>query len=289
MPNAAKSGTFKIGGDIAVHRLGFGAMRITGEGIMGEPADKAECLRTLHRLPELGVNFIDTAAAYGPDVSEKLLREALHPYKGLLIATKGGLDRTGPGQWVPNASPKSLLAEVKKSLKNLGVDQIDLWQLHRINPKVSHEEQFGAIRQMQKDGLIKHAGLSEVSVAEIEAASTFFRVATVQNRYNLVDREHEAVLEHCEKHSIGFIPWYPLAGGDLVKEGTVLDQVAKKHKATPSQIALAWVLKRSKVMLPIPGTSKVKHLEENVAAADIDLSDDDFAALDKAGKAQSKS
>ena len=288
MPNAAKSGTFTIGGDIAVHRLGFGAMRITGEGIMGEPADKAECLRTLHRLPELGVNFIDTAAAYGPDVSERLLKEGLHPYKGLTIATKGGLFRPGPGNWVPNATPESLLAEVKKSLKNLGVERIDLWQLHRINPKVSHEEQFGAIAKMQKDGLIKHAGLSEVSVAEIESASKFFKVTTVQNRYNLADREHEDVLAYCEKHSIGFIPWYPLAGGDLVKEGTILDQVAKKHHATPSQVALAWVLKRSPVMLPIPGTSKVKHLEENVAAVDIDLSDDDFKALDEAGKKQSE-
>jgi aryl-alcohol dehydrogenase-like predicted oxidoreductase len=288
MPNAAKSGTFKIGGDIAVHRLGFGAMRITGEGVMGEPADKPECLRTLKRLPELGVNFIDTAAAYGPDVSEKLLREALHPFKDMLIATKGGLDRPGPGTWIPNATPASLRAEVEKSLKNLGIEQIGLWQLHRINPKVSHEEQFGAIRQMQKDGLIKHAGLSEVTVEEIESASKFFKVATVQNKYNLVDRGSEAVLDYCEKHNIGFIPWFPLASGDLAKDGTVLDTIAKKHKAAPSQIALAWVLKRSPVMLPIPGTSKVKHLEENVAAVDIALSDDDFAALDKAGKAQSE-
>jgi pyridoxine 4-dehydrogenase len=287
MPNAAKSGSFKIGGDIAVNRLGFGAMRITGEGIMGEPADKAECLRTLHRLPELGVNFIDTAAAYGPDVSERLLKEGLHPYKGMLIATKGGLQRPGPGVWIPNATPESLLAEVKKSLQNLGLEQIGLWQLHRINPKVSDDEQFGAIAKMQKDGLIKHAGLSEVNVAEIERASKFFKVTTVQNRYNLTDRVHEDVLDYCEKHSIGFIPWYPLAGGELTKEGTVLDQVAKKHKATTSQIALAWVLKRSPVMLPIPGTSKVKHLEENVAAAEIELSDEDFAALDKAGKAVS--
>ena len=287
-PNAAKSGTFKVGGDIPVHRLGFGAMRITGDGIFGDPADKAECLRTLKRLPELGVNFIDTAAAYGPDVSEKLLREALHPFNGMLIATKGGLDRPGPNNWVPNATPASLRAEAEKSLKNLGVEQIGLWQLHRINPKTPRDEQFAAIAKMQKDGLIKHAGLSEVTVEEIEAASKHFKVATVQNKYNLVDRGSEAVLDYCEKHNIGFIPWYPLAAGDLAKEGSVLDSIAKKHHAAPSQIALAWVLKRSPVMLPIPGTSKMKHLEENVAAVNIALSDEEFASLDKAGKAQSK-
>lgn len=287
-PNAAKSGTFKVGGDIPVHRLGFGAMRITGDGIFGDPADKAECLRTLKRLPELGVNFIDTAAAYGPDVSEKLLREALHPFNGMLIATKGGLDRPGPNNWVPNATPASLRAEAEKSLENLGVEQIGLWQLHRINPKTPRDEQFAAIAKMQKDGLIKHAGLSEVTVEEIEAASKHFKVATVQNKYNLVDRGSEAVLDYCEKHNIGFIPWYPLAAGDLAKEGSVLDSIAKKHHAAPSQIALAWVLKRSPVMLPIPGTSKMKHLEENVAAVDIALSDEEFASLDKAGKAQSK-
>lgn len=287
-PNAAKSGAFKIGGDTPVHRLGFGAMRITGDGIFGDPADKAECLRTLKRLPELGVNFIDTAAAYGPDVSEKLLREALHPFNGMLIATKGGLDRPGPNNWVPNATPASLRAEAEKSLENLGVEQIGLWQLHRINPKTPRDEQFAAIAKMQKDGLIKHAGLSEVTVEEIEAASKHFKVATVQNKYNLVDRGSEAVLDYCEKHNIGFIPWYPLAAGDLAKEGSVLDSIAKKHHAAPSQIALAWVLKRSPVMLPIPGTSKMKHLEENVAAVNIALSDEEFASLDKAGKAQSK-
>jgi pyridoxine 4-dehydrogenase len=286
MANAAKSGSFKIGGEIEVHRLGFGAMRVTGEGVWGEPADRAESLRTLKRLPELGVNFIDTAAAYGPDTSEKLLREALHPYDGMLIATKGGLARPGPGNWTPNATPESLLAEVKKSLHNLGAEQIGLWQLHRINPAVPRDEQFGAIRAMQKDHLIRHIGLSEVSVEEIEAASKFFKVATVQNRYNLVDRGSEAVLDYCEKHHIGFIPWFPLAAGDLAKPGSLLDQIAKKHNAAPSQIALAWVLRRSPVMLPIPGTSKVKHLEENVAAVDIALSDEEFAALDREGKKQ---
>jgi len=286
--NAANSGTFKIGGDIAVHRLGFGAMRITGKGIFGEPEDHDEAIRVLKRLPELGVNFIDTAAAYGPDVSEKLIREALHPYDGILVATKTGLARPGPNDWRPNASPETMIAEARKSLRNLGVEQIGLWQLHRINPKVPRNEQFDTIRKLIADGTVKHAGLSEVSVEEIEAASKFFKVATVQNRYNLVDRTHEAVLDYCEKHNIGFIPFFPLAAGDLAKEGSVLDSVAKKHNAAPSQIALAWVLKRSPVMLPIPGTSKVKHLEENVAAVNVDLSDEDFAALDKAGREQSK-
>jgi aryl-alcohol dehydrogenase-like predicted oxidoreductase len=288
MANAAKSGDFKIGGDMVVHRLGFGAMRVTGKGIWGEPEDRAEALRTLKRLPELGVNFIDTAAAYGPDTSEKLLREALHPYTDMLIATKGGLARPGPGKWVPNATPESLLAEAQKSLRNLGVEQIGLWQLHRINPNVPRDEQFGAIRAMQKDHLIRHVGLSEVSVEEIEAASKFFKVATVQNKYNLVDRGSEAVLDYCEKHHIGFIPWFPLAAGDLAKPGSLLDTIAKKHNAAPSQIALAWVLRRSPVMLPIPGTSKVKHLEENVAAVDIQLSDEEFASLDREGKKQAK-
>ena len=284
--DAGKSGSFKIGGDIEVHRLGFGAMRITGDGIWGEPKDRAEALRTLKRLPEIGVNFVDTAASYGPDVSEKLVREALHPYKGMLVATKGGLERPGPNNWVSNGRPDALIADLHKSLKQLGVEQIGLWQLHRIDPKVPSAEQFGVIQSLLKQGLIRHAGLSEVSVAEIEAASKVFKVATVQNRYNLVDRGSEAVLDYCEKHNIGFIPWYPLASGDLAKPGSLLDSVARKHGAAPSQIALAWVLKRSPVMLPIPGTSKVKHLDENVAAAGIDLSDAEFAALDKAGRAQ---
>jgi aryl-alcohol dehydrogenase-like predicted oxidoreductase len=284
--DAGKSGSFKIGGDIEVHRLGFGAMRITGDGIWGEPKDRAEALRTLKRLPEIGVNFVDTAASYGPDVSEKLIREALHPYKGMLVATKGCLERPGPNNWVSNGRPDFLIADVHKSLKQLGVEQIGLWQLHRIDPKVPAAEQFGAIQSLLKQGLIRHAGLSEVSVAEIEAASKVFEVATVQNRYNLVDRGSEAVLDYCEKHNIGFIPWYPLAAGDLAKPGSLLDTMAKQHGAAPSQIALAWVLKRSPVMLPIPGTSKVKHLDENVAAAGISLSDAEFAALDKAGRAQ---
>jgi aryl-alcohol dehydrogenase-like predicted oxidoreductase len=261
-------------------------MRITGPGVWGPPADRNEAIRTLKRLPELGVTFIDTANSYGPDVSEELIREALHPYADdLLIATKAGLTRSGPNIWTPKGDPDYLIAEAKKSLQKLGVERIGLWQLHRIDSCVPAAEQFGAIRSLLDQGLIRHAGLSEVSVADIQAAQKVFPVATVQNRYNLVDRGSEAVLDYCEANGIGFIPWYPLAAGDLAKPGGVLDQVADTHKATPSQVALAWVLKRSPVMLPIPGTSKVKHLEENVAAADIKLSDEDFRALDQAAKA----
>jgi aryl-alcohol dehydrogenase-like predicted oxidoreductase len=283
--NAAKSGAFKIGGDMEVNRLGFGAMRITGDGIWGDPKDHAESIRTLKRLPQLGINFIDTADSYGPDVSEQLIKEALHPYKkGLVVATKGGLTRHGPNIWLPLGRPEYLIQQVHKSLRNLGVEQIDLWQLHRIDPKVPAKEQFDTIKSLLDSGLIRHAGLSEVSVSDIEAASKVFKVATVQNRYNLVDRTSEDVLDYCAKHNIGFIPWYPLAAGDLAKPGSLLDTIAKKHNAAPSQIALDWVLKRSPVMLPIPGTSKVKHLEENVAAVNITLSDEEFKALDAEGK-----
>ncbi|NHN86903.1 oxidoreductase [Acetobacter musti] len=283
--NAANAGTFTIGGDLAVHRLGFGAMRITGKGIWGPPADHDEAIRTLRRLPELGVNFIDTADSYGPDVSEWLIREALHPYrKGLVIATKGGLTRSGPDIWRPVGRPEYLLQQVHKSLRNLGVEQIDLWQLHRIDPKVAADEQFDAVRSFIDQKLIRHAGLSEVSVDDIKAASKFFDVATVQNRYNLVDRTSEDVLDYCTAQNIGFIPWFPLAAGDLAKPGSILDTMAGKYGAHPSQLALAWILKRSPVMLPIPGTSKVAHLEQNVAAASITLSDEDFAALDGEGR-----
>jgi aryl-alcohol dehydrogenase-like predicted oxidoreductase len=284
-PDAAKSGTFKVGGDTPVHRLGFGAMRVTGKGVWGEPEDRAEALRTLKRLPALGVNFIDTADSYGPNVSEELIREALHPYDGILVATKGGLTRNGPGIWVPLGRPEYLIQQAYTSCRRLGVEQIGLWQLHRLDPKVPRNEQFGAIKTLLEKGVIKHAGLSNVSVDDIEAASKLFPVATVQNRYNLVDRSSEDVLEYCEARGIGFIPWFPLAAGDLAKPGAVLDRVARAHKAAPSQIALAWLLKRSPVMLAIPGTSKVKHLEENVAAAEISLSDQDFAALDHEAKA----
>ncbi len=286
--DATKSGTFKIGGDIEINRLGFGAMRITGKGIWGEPADRKGAIATLKRLPDLGVNFVDTADSYGPDVSEEIIREALHPYKNMLIATKGGLTRTGPDVWVPVGRPEYLIQQAHKSLTHLGVEQIGLWQLHRIDPKVPRGEQFDAIKTLLDDKVILHAGLSECSVKDIEAASSVFKVATVQNRYNLVDRGSEDVLDYCEKRGIGFIPWFPLASGDLAKPGSLLDKMAKDHKAAPSQIALAWILKRSKVMLPIPGTSKVKHLEENVAAVGIELSDAEFAALDKEGKKQAK-
>jgi aryl-alcohol dehydrogenase-like predicted oxidoreductase len=279
-PSAAVSGVFKIGGDTPVHRLGFGAMRITGKGIWGEPQDRDEAIRTLQRLPDLGVTFIDTADSYGPFVSEDLIAEALAPYGDILVATKGGLTRHGPNIWAPVGRPEYLRQCVLMSLRRLKVEQIGLWQLHRIDPKVPRDEQFGVIADMLKEGLIKHAGLSEVSVEEIEAAQKVFPVATVQNRYNLIDRGSEAVVDHCEAKNIGFIPWYPLAAGDLAKPGTTMDKVVHRANATPSQIALAWVLKRSPVMLPIPGTGKVDHLEDNVAAAAIDLTDEDFRALD---------
>lgn len=278
---AAQSGTFRIGGELEVNRLGFGAMRITGNGIWGQPSDKSEALRVLQRLPDLGVNFIDTADSYGPDVSEQLLREALHPYRGLVVATKAGLTRPGPDQWVENGRPDYLIKQARNSLKKLGVERIDLWQLHRIDPKVPRAEQFGAVKQLLDEGVIRFAGLSEVTVEEIKAAARVFPVATVQNLYNLANRGAEAVLNYCEQQGIGFIPWFPLAAGELARPGTVLDEIAKEHQVGPSQIALAWMLKRSPVTLPIPGTSKVKHLEENVAAVEITLSDSEFAALNK--------
>lgn len=277
--SAALSGRFSIGGDLPVHRLGFGAMRITGEGVWGEPADPTEAKRTLKRVPELGIDFIDTADSYGPEVSERLINEVLHPYKGLAIATKGGLTRPGPSQWVPNGRPEYLRQQVTGSLKRLAAGRIDLWQLHRIDPKVPQADQFGAIAAMQKEGLIRHVGLSQVSVAEIKAAEKVFKVATVQNLYNLADRSSEDVLDYCETQGIGFIPWFPLAAGSLAKPGSALDGIARRHNASPGQIALAWLLRRSPVMLPIPGTGKVKHLEENVAAVGIALSEADFAEL----------
>ena len=277
--------SFRIGGELSIHRLGFGAMRIAGPGIWGEPAHRAEVLRTLKRLPELGVNFIDTADSYGPDVSERLIREALHPYDGLVVATKAGLTRSGPDRWSPLGRPEYLIAQAHKSRRQLGLEQIDLWQLHRIDPGVPRDEQFAAVETLLADGVIRHAGLSEVTVGDIEAASKRFKVATVQNRYNLTDRASEDVLNYCEAHDIGFIPWYPLAAGTLTRIGSPLDTIAKRYGATPGQIALAWILKRSPVLLPIPGTSQMAHLEENVRAAKIPLSDEDFATLDGLGRA----
>ena len=286
-PTAAPGGTFDIGGDLTVNRLGFGAMRITGKGVWGEPDDRAEALRVLRRLPELGVNFIDTADSYGPFVSEDLIREALHPYDGIVVATKGGYTRHGPDEWEELGRPEYLRQCVLMSLRRLGVERIDLWQLHRIDEKTPRDEQFGVIADMQREGLIRHVGLSEVSVADIEDARRHFEVVSVQNMYNLVSRRSEDVLDFCAREGIAFIPWYPLGAGRLAREGTVLDRVAKKLGATSAQIALAWVLQRSRVMLPIPGTSRVSHLEENVAAASIELDADDFRELDDAGRAAS--
>ena len=284
MINAAQSGRVRVGQAFEVNRLGFGAMRIVGPGIWGPPPDRAEALRTLRRLPDLGVDFIDTADSYGPDFSEDLIREALHPYGAIRVATKGGIARTGPNVWIPLGRPEYLIQQAYKSRWRLGVETIDLWQLHRIDSKVPANEQFDAIRSLIRDKVIRCAGLSEVSVAEIEAASKFFPVATVQNRYNFADRTSEAALDYCARHTIGFIPWAPLSAGEFVAEGSALDTIARTHKASPGQIALAWLLKRSPIMLPIPGTGKVAHLEENVGAAAIKLSDEEFAAVDRAGR-----
>ncbi|MEO5806575.1 aldo/keto reductase [Devosia sp.] len=283
--NAALSGTFAIGGDLKVNRLGFGAMRITGKGIWGPPENPEEAKATLRRLPELNVDFVDTAESYGPYVSEELIGEVLAPYaKGTIIATKSGLTRTGPDQWHQLARPEFLRQAVTQSLRRLKLDAIDLWQLHRIESGTPRPDQFGAIAQMQKDGLIRHVGLSEVSVADIKEAQKYFKVTTVQNLYNLVTRQSEDVLDYCEQNNIGFIPWRPIDGGNLEAGSAEFRALLEKHSATPGQLALAWMLKRSPVMLPIPGTGKVKHLEENVAAAAITLSDDDFKTLDRIGR-----
>ncbi len=285
--SAARSGIFRIADELPVHRLGFGAMRITGDGIWGPPKDLAEARRVVARLPELGINFIDTADSYGPFISEDLLGEILHPSPpGMVIATKGGLTRAGPGVWMPVGRPEYLRQCVMMSLRRLKLDRLPLWQLHRVDPKVPRDEQFACIAEMQREGLINHVGLSEVKVEEIEAARRHFTVATVQNLYNLVNRQSEDVLAFCENESIGFIPWFPLAAGSLARPGGVLDAIALRLGVTPGAVALAWVLQRSKVMLPIPGTGKVKHLEENVAAAGLTLSADDYAALDLQGRAE---
>jgi pyridoxine 4-dehydrogenase len=279
MTNASQSGTFSIGGDLSVNRLGYGAMRITGKGVWGPPRDRKEALAVLRRAVELGVNFIDTAESYGPKVSEELIAEALHPYPpGLVIATKGGFDRSGPDQWEVNCRPERLREELDGSRARLKLDRIDLYQLHRIDPDVPEEEQFGFLRDAQANGEIRNIGLSEVTVEEIERARKYFEVVSVQNRYNLADREWESVVEYCEREQMAFIPWYPVAAGKLTK-GSALEQVARKHDAAPAQVAIAWLLRRSPVILPIPGTSQVEHLEENVDAARIELSDGEFAEL----------
>jgi pyridoxine 4-dehydrogenase len=277
------AGTFALGGDLTVNRLGYGAMRITGDGIWGEPKDRDEALRVLRRAVELGVNFIDTADAYGPEVSENLIAEALHPYpKDLIIATKGGFTRPGPNKWVEDGRPEYLRQCVEKSLRRLKTERIDLYQLHRIDPKVPVEESLGALKEFQDAGKIRHIGLSEVSAKEVERASKTVEIVSVQNQYNLSDRKHEKVLQFCEEKKLAFIPWFPVASGKLAKPGGVLDQAAKKHGATVAQLSLAWLLFHSPVILPIPGTSSVKHLEENVEAAQVQLSAEEWQAIEKA-------
>src|SRR5476651_1013423 len=282
-PDAAASGTFTLGGDLRVHRLGFGAMRITGPGIWGEPKDPAAARRVLRKAVDLGITLIDTADSYGPEVSERLIAEALHPYpKGLVIATKGGLTRSGPEKWAPVGRPEYLRQCVELSLRRLKLGCIDLYQLHRIDPKVPAAETLGALKELQTAGKIRHLGLSEVSVAEIEQAKKTVTIVSVQNLYNLGNRQSEAVLDYCAKHDLGFIPWFPLAAGDMARRGSALDRAAKKHGATVSQLALAWLLQRSPVMLPIPGTSSVAHLEENQGAAAVKLSEAEWAEIAKA-------
>jgi pyridoxine 4-dehydrogenase len=284
-PDAAASGTFTIGGDLKVRRLGFGAMRITGEGVWGDPKSPKEARKVLARAVELGINFIDTADSYGPETSELLIAEALKPYKkGLVIATKGGLTRPGPGAWEPVGRAPYLQQCVELSLRRLKLERIDLWQLHRIDPRTPLEETLGALKKLQKQGKIRHIGLSEVTVAEIKKARKIVDIVSVQNLYNISDRKHEDVVDYCEKEKLAFIPWFPMAAGDLAKPGGVLDRAAKKHGASVSQLALAWLLHRSPVILPIPGTGSVKHLEENTAAASLKLNEEEWKEIEKAAK-----
>jgi aryl-alcohol dehydrogenase-like predicted oxidoreductase len=280
---ATSAGTFAIGGDLEVTRLGFGAMRITGEGVWGPPKDHDAAIAVLKRLPEVGVDFIDTADSYGPEDSENLIHEALHPFDGIHVATKGGFTRHGPNVWAPVGRSEYLRQCCLMSMRRLGVETIDLWQLHRIDPKVPREEQFRLMKEIQDEGKVRHLGLSEVSVEEIQAAQEVFDVATVQNLYNLTNRQSEDVVDHCEQHSIGFIPWFPLAAGKLAEPGGPVAEIAAAHAATPGQVALAWLLARSPVVLPIPGTGSVEHLEENIAAAELKLTADELERLDKAG------
>ncbi len=273
---------YTIGGDLKVRRLGFGAMRITGKGIWGEPRDRTEAKSVVRRAVELGINFIDTADSYGPSVSEEIIAEALHPYPAdLVIATKGGLVRPGPDNWQPDGRPEHLREVLEGSLKRLRVDQIDLYQLHRIDPKVPMEESLGFLADMQKQGKIRHIGLSEVNAEQLAQASKLVKVVSVQNLYNLSNRQWESMVDLCDQQNIGFIPWFPLAVGNLAKPGSALDAIAHQHKAAPAQIALAWLLKRSGSILPIPGTGSVEHLEENVKGAEIELTDQEFNELSK--------
>jgi len=279
---AAKSGEFRIGGDIAIHRLGYGAMRITGKGIWGEPKNRAEAIQVLRRALDLGINFIDTADSYGPHVSEEIIAEALYPYpKDLLIATKAGFDRTGPDKWVTNGRPEHLRAACEGSLRHLRLERIALFQLHRIDDKFPAEDQLNTLKDLQSQGKIKHIGLSEVSVAQIQHARTIVPIVTVQNRYSILDQAAEDVLDYCQRENIGFIPWFPLAAGDASASGSKIGHLASQLKITPSQLALAWLLQRSPVLLPIPGTSSVKHLEENVAAASVQLDENTMREISK--------
>ena len=284
--SAADSGEFRVGGDLSIHRLGFGAMRITGKGVWGEPRDRGEAIRVLRRAVELGINFIDTAASYGPGVSEEIIAEALHPYPtGLVIATKAGFDRSGPDQWSENGRPEHLRAACEGSLRRLRLDRIDVFQLHRIDPKVPAEDQLGTLKDLQAQGKIKHIGLSEVSVTQLEHARTIVPIVTVQNRYSVADRGAEDVLNYCERENIGFIPWFPLGSGKLSSAGSVLALSAARLKITTSQLALAWLLWRSSVMLPIPGTSRVEHLEENIAAASLNLDENTLREIGESVRA----
>lgn len=282
---AKASGTLAIGGDLKVNRLGYGAMRITGKGIWGEPKDPETARKVLRRAVELGVNFIDTADSYGPEVSERLIGEALAPYAdGVVIATKAGLTRQGPDKWLPVGRPEYLQQEVEMSLRRLKLERIDLWQLHRIDPKVPVEESLGVIKKMQEQGKIRHVGLSEVKPHEIDQARKVVDIVSVQNLYNISDRTHEDVVDYCTKHGLAFIPWFPVAAGKLAQPGGKLDAAAKRHGATLSQLSIAWLLHRSPVMLPIPGTSSVEHLEENVAAAGVKLSDAEWKEIESSAK-----
>ena len=283
--SAQASGTFTLGGDLTINRLGYGAMRLTGKGVWGPPADRDESVRVLRRAADLGVNFIDTANSYGPYVSEEIIREALHPYDGLVIATKAGLLRTGPNAWIPLGFPGYLRQEAELSLRRLGVQTIDLFQLHRIDDKFPLEDQVGELVKLQQEGKIRHIGLSEVNVEQLHAAQKIAQIVSVQNLYNLTTRTAEALLDEVTEQGIGFIPWFPLAAGPLAAPDGPLAKLGAEHgHATPSQLALAWLLKRSPVVLPIPGTSSVAHVEENIAAAEIELSDDEFETLSALGK-----
>ena len=277
---AAGAGTFELGGEMAVHRLGYGAMRLTGEGIWGPPKDPENAVAVLRRAIELGVDFVDTADSYGPYVSEELVRDALYPYRGVTVATKAGLLRTGPNRWIPCGRPEYLRQECEMSLRRLGVETIDLFQLHRVDPHVAADEQFGLLADLQREGKVRHVGLSQVSVEQIEAARQIVDVASVQNRYNLVDRSSDAELRYCTEHGIAFIPWAPADAGNLAQEGNAAHEAAVALGATPAQIALAWLLQRSSVMVPIPGTASLDHLEENCAAAALELPRDIVGRLD---------